>query len=191
MSYIYLDDELIGCGVQGESKDGKPHVSHVVPGSGGLLGFFQGYQNPLTRFGMSMGASGVSVTGDKGKGTTGGVNTSSSETGTPTVPGGIVNEMGASTDSGHVDVGQEVKRVEQKRASAYPVSRLVVVAVIAFLLGSLLRSLISPADFVYIGESAPQGDVGGGWRELRRLIEVKYVFGGWDLQIAAVRRHEG
>jgi hypothetical protein len=68
----------------------------------------------------------------------------------------------------------------------YPVSTLVVVAVIAFLLGSLLRSLISPADFVYVGHEG-----GGSWREIRRLVEVKYVFGGWDLQIAAVRRHEG
>ena len=28
-----------------------------------------------------------------------------------------------------------------------------------------------------------------GWRELKRLLEVKYVVGGWDFQIAVVRRH--
>lgn len=94
-----------------------------------------------------------------------------------TVPGGIGEEMG---------VWREVKEGEGRRGA---LSRLIIVAVIAFLLGSLLRSLISPADFVYIGEARPEGEGGGGWRELRRLVEVKYVFGGWDLQIAAVRRH--
>jgi hypothetical protein len=94
------------------------------------------------------------------------------------VPGGIGVEMGA---------WREVKEGEGRRRGS--VSRLIVVAVIAFLLGSLLRSLISPADFVYIGEARPETEGGGGWRELRRLVEVKYVFGGWDLQIAAVRRH--
>lgn len=89
--------------------------------------------------------------------------------------------------------------------STYPLSTLIVVALIAFLLGSLLRSLISPADFIYvvkdlkdaeqeIGFGSGTADAGGtgmgtGWREIRRLLEVKYVLGGWDFQIAVVRRH--
>jgi hypothetical protein len=81
----------------------------------------------------------------------------------------------------------EVKEGDGGRRGS--VSRLIVVAVIAFLLGSLLRSLAAPADFVYVGEGRPAEEGGGGWRELRRLVEVKYVFGGWDVQIAAVRRH--
>lgn len=169
-------------------------MSHAVTSSGGLLGFLQGYPNPLTRFGVGMGGSGMSVADDKGKGkaSTGGAttNTTGGEIETLPVPGDIKDEMGVSTETGNVGVNQQAKRVAQTRASVYPMSTLVVVAVIAFLLGSLLRSLISPADFVYIGESAPQPEGGGGWREIRRLFEVKYVFGGWDLQIAAVRRHE-
>jgi len=66
------------------------------------------------------------------------------------------------------------------------------VALIAFLIGSLLRSLLSPADFIYvatdIGEAEDAGEVIG-WREIRRLLEIKYVLGGWDFQVAAVRRH--
>lgn len=57
----------------------------------------------------------------------------------------------------------------------------VIIAVIAFLMGSLVRSLVIPADFVYEGSEK-------GWREIRRLIEIKYIVGGWDLQIAVVRR---
>ena len=80
------------------------------------------------------------------------------------------------------------------RAGAYPLSTVVVVALIAFLVGSLLRSLLSPADFIYVvtdeGEMGSAGvDVGTGWREIKRLLEVKYVVGGWDFQIAVVRRH--
>lgn len=62
-------------------------------------------------------------------------------------------------------------------------------AVIAFLMGSLLRSLISPADFIYVMPSL-EGleEVSSGWREIKRLVEVKYLVGGWDFQIAVVRR---
>lgn len=108
----------------------------------------------------------------------------------------------------------------------YPLSTLLLVGLIAFLIGSLLRSLLSPADFMYVVEPAPAAiTVGGegvvtlaqdggvpvgyvkedlelaaqqpnapmklttgGWREIRRLLEVKYLMGGWDLQVAVVRR---
>lgn len=74
---------------------------------------------------------------------------------------------------------------------SYPLSSVLVVAIIAFLLGSLLRSLLSPAEFVYVVRDARDAeDAGGGqWREIKRLLEVKYIAGGWDFQVAVVRRH--
>jgi hypothetical protein len=66
---------------------------------------------------------------------------------------------------------------------------VIVIGLISFLIGSLLRSLISPADFMYVvGDVREAGEMGGGWREVRRLVEVKYIAGGWDFQIAVVRR---
>lgn len=72
----------------------------------------------------------------------------------------------------------------------YPLSTVIIVSFIAFLLGSLLRSLLSPADFIYVLQDAPtDAEESTGWREIRRLLEVKYLVGGWDFQIAVVRRH--
>ena len=74
-----------------------------------------------------------------------------------------------------------------------PLSSVIVIALISFLLGSLLRSLLSPADFVYIARDVQDmhefGDEHGGWRELRRLMELRYIFGSWDFVVAVVRRH--
>lgn len=67
-----------------------------------------------------------------------------------------------------------------------------IVALIAFLVGSLLRSLLSPADFIYVVSDlsdAESESMEAGWREIKRLLEVKYLAGGWDFQIAVVRRH--
>lgn len=71
---------------------------------------------------------------------------------------------------------------------------LLLVAVMSFLVGSLLRSLLSPADFVYIVTDLQDyidndGCIENRWREMKRLFEVKYIVGGWDFQIALVRRH--
>jgi hypothetical protein len=67
---------------------------------------------------------------------------------------------------------------------------VIVIGLISFLIGSLLRSLISPADFMYVvGDAGSGGEMRSGWREVRRLVEVKYILGGWDFQIAVVRRH--
>ena len=33
------------------------------------------------------------------------------------------------------------------------------------------------------------GELASGWREIKRLLEVKYIVGGWDFQVAVVRRH--
>jgi hypothetical protein len=67
---------------------------------------------------------------------------------------------------------------------------VIIVAIIAFLVGSLLRSLISPADFIYMGSSKspsehPDAD---GWRQVKRLVEIKYGWWGWDFVVAVVRR---
>ena len=70
-------------------------------------------------------------------------------------------------------------------------STVLVVAVIAFLIGSLLRSLLSPADFIYVVkdlQGVEEGKFESGWREIRRLVEIKYLIGGWDFQVAVVRR---
>lgn len=81
--------------------------------------------------------------------------------------------------------------VSAQRKYHYPLSTVIIVALIAFLIGSLLRSMLSPADFVYVVSdlSDLSEHVGTGWREIRRLFEVKYIIGGWDFQVALVRRH--
>ena len=50
--------------------------------------------------------------------------------------------------------------------------------------------MLSPADFVYVVSSLEEADddVSSGWREIRRLLELKYIVGGWDFQVALVRR---
>ncbi|KAI0272796.1 hypothetical protein BC834DRAFT_1025138 [Gloeopeniophorella convolvens] len=94
-------------------------------------------------------------------------------------------QVAAVSGSGAGEVGRG-----RARAGAFTLWTVIAVAVIAFLIGSLLRSLISPADFIYVvRDLAEVGDVSGGWREVRRLFEVKYIVGGWDFQVAVVRRH--
>lgn len=57
-------------------------------------------------------------------------------------------------------------------------------------MGSFLRSLLSPADFIYVvSDRKDLEEMNAGWREVRRLLEVKYIVGGWDFQVAVVRRH--
>ena len=49
--------------------------------------------------------------------------------------------------------------------------------------------MLSPADFVYVVSDLQEADdVSSGWREIRRLLELKYIVGGWDFQVALVRR---
>jgi len=66
---------------------------------------------------------------------------------------------------------------------------VIAIALIAFLIGSLLRSLLSPADFIYVVTDLQDVEHTTGWREIKRLLEVKYILRGWDFQIAMVRRH--
>lgn len=69
---------------------------------------------------------------------------------------------------------------------------LIIACIVCFLFGSLLRSLLTDADFVIYQPSSLSGilpDIHGAgpWRELRRLAEWKI---GWDrdLVIAIARR---
>ncbi|KAG8950021.1 hypothetical protein FRC04_008100 [Tulasnella sp. 424] len=79
----------------------------------------------------------------------------------------------------------------------YKLQTVIIIAVIAFLFGSLVRSLASPADFIYFNSISPDSDDalvravdqgGSGWREVRRLFEFKRGLFGWDVVIAVVRR---
>ncbi|GAA5880160.1 hypothetical protein JCM16303_001234 [Sporobolomyces ruberrimus] len=92
----------------------------------------------------------------------------------------------------------------------YSLGFVIAVALIAFLLGSFLRSLLTPADYIVYHplSTMSQGgtSAGGGdsvekalltafdphrrWKEARRLIELRTGFGfiGWDLIVAAVKR---
>jgi len=134
------------------------------------------------------------ITGNLGKKTSTLTAKDSPSNVTPTgVPDSSANE-GVSKDGGISVLPQLTSNalcVAQR--VTVPLSSAIVIALISFLIGSLLRSLLSPADFVYVARDAQDmhdfGDEHGGWRELRRLMELRYIFGGWDLMVAVVRRH--
>ncbi|GAA5830815.1 hypothetical protein JCM11251_001084 [Rhodosporidiobolus azoricus] len=87
---------------------------------------------------------------------------------------------------------------------SYTLSFVLLVGICSFLLGSLLRSLLTPADYIiYRSETAvaAQTDVENAllqafdpnrrWREARRLLELRSAWGGrfgWDIIVAAVKR---
>jgi hypothetical protein len=102
---------------------------------------------------------------------------------------------GASNDAGMSAIAQSLtsNALSAAQRITIPLSSVIVIALISFLLGSLLRSLLSPADFVYVARDAQDmheaGDEHGGWRELRRLMELRYILGRWDFVVAVVRRH--
>jgi len=158
---------------QSESVDGhpsKPPTVLEVPRrtSSGLLSFLNGYPNPLSRLSAQLPLSHALPS----SGSTGSENKES--------PG---NEVGDSKTA----VGQ---RTNTWRGRRYPISTIIIIALISFLIGSLLRSLLSPADFIYVVTDLEEGgETTKGWREIKRLVEVKYLLGGWDFQIAVVRRH--
>ncbi|GAA5942051.1 uncharacterized protein JCM15063_004284 [Sporobolomyces koalae] len=94
----------------------------------------------------------------------------------------------------------------QKRG--YSLGSVIAVALIAFLLGSFLRSLLTPADYIVYHavpatSSATSSSVAGDsvekalltafdphrrWKEAKRLVELRTGFVGWDLIVAAVKR---
>jgi len=162
---------------------GGPH-GRVVGGSGvpgGLLGFFQMYQNPLTRF---TGGSATSAS-------TGGAISTANANGT-TGQDAVLPD-GGSSNAREAICGSAPSRMESRvQRRDYPLSTVILVGLVAFLIGSLLRSLLSPADFIYVVTDVAEAERAnsvGGWREIRRLFELKYFVGGWDFQVAVVRRH--
>ncbi|KAH9941967.1 hypothetical protein B0H21DRAFT_824300 [Amylocystis lapponica] len=140
----------------------------------GLLRFFNAYPNPLLRFtspSRSVSGNVVPATAPE-----------------PPPPGQTARDLVAKV------VGPETRTgllaTSTVGRTMYPLSTVVIIALIAFLIGSLLRSLLSPADFIYVVRDLQEIEhESGGWREMRRLLEVKYIVGGWDFQIAVVRRH--
>lgn len=168
----------------------SPHVPRVASsGSGGLLGFLHAYNNPLTRFTTAgttattakVIASAPTTTVLNNSTTAAAASSDSPATPPRKLPGGL----------GDIDAAVAPNTPGASRR-LYPISSVLVVALIAFLIGSLLRSLLSPADFIYVVtdlREAEEANSVGGWREIRRLLEVKYVVGGWDFQVAVVRRH--
>ncbi|KAJ7807288.1 hypothetical protein B0H14DRAFT_2873687 [Mycena olivaceomarginata] len=87
---------------------------------------------------------------------------------------------------GDIDAPHELST---RTATVYPLSTVVIIALIAFLIGSLFRSLLSPADFIYVVRELGEDEEAKGWREIRRLIEVKHLAWGYDVHLALVRRH--
>jgi hypothetical protein len=144
--------------------------------SGGLLGFLNTYPNPFTRWTMSVKSHSQTRPSSL-------ASSRRSSGSLPKVPGGLVE---AETR----EPAATPTALTSPSAKMYPLSIILVVALIAFLIGSLLRSLLSPADFIYVVTDIKDAEeVSTGWREIRRLVEVKYIVGGWDFQIAVVRRH--
>ncbi|KAG6852904.1 hypothetical protein C0991_008273 [Blastosporella zonata] len=164
-----------------------PHVPHVASSGGGLMGFWHGYNNPLAMFTTSVTTTTTTTSEKKDDDNNNTGTTSSNNANSDTTPSAEEGSPKADAGSGEVEVGVEVAGNGRRQ---FPLSTVLVVALIAFLIGSLLRSLLSPADFIYFVTDVGDGEEGvGGWREIRRLLEVKYVLGGWDFQVAVVRRH--
>jgi len=160
---------------QPPQRPGTPKATTPIAGtnSGGLLrGFLNGYPNPLfSRFGTGSGpGSGATSEWESEK-----MTSSEGVTGDTVAGARLTSKEGERT-------GLRTKR--------FTLWGVIVIGLISFLIGSLLRSLISPADFVYVvRDVGDAGEFQSGWREVRRLVEVKYIVGGWDFQIAVVRRH--
>ncbi|PWN88448.1 hypothetical protein FA10DRAFT_303412 [Acaromyces ingoldii] len=137
-------------------------------------------------------------------------------------PGSFLFAM--ATDGGTF-VRRRLRNIVEVR---FTLATMILACLIAFLLGSLVRSLIEPADFVLMSSTgsvwpehgqgtssvagteqmaltelqrqfglAVHGRTGAGastgvaWREMRRLVEIKRVVGGWDLVIGAAARAGG
>jgi len=143
------------------------------PSGGGLFGFLNAYPNPLSRWASSPPKNPVSAVASVSS-------SRRSSASVPKLPGGLPStEAGAATHTINI----------VRMPTTYPLSTVLIIALIAFLIGSLLRSLLSPADFIYVATDLQDAEEGAGWREIKRLLEVKYIVGGWDFQIAVVRRH--
>lgn len=152
------------------STSASPEVTTPLARGGGLLGFLGSYQNPLSHFSTRASTPTNGSSADL-------VGIATKE---PQPPGMYVEAA---------KVARSLRAISTPRQE-YPLRVVILIALIAFLLGSLLRSLLSPSDFIYVvTDVGSLEQVESGWREIRRLVEVKYLVGGWDFQIAVVRRH--
>jgi len=149
--------------------------------SGGLLGLFNSYSAPLSRFAATAAWK------------------STKASPTPSAPPSPLSPTSRRPSSSFLnlpgtlsDADNPPASIKQSDILAAPMVSLpmvMIIALIAFLIGSLLRSLLSPADFIYVVTDLQDVEHTTGWREIKRLLEVKYILGGWDFQIAMVRRH--
>ncbi|KAL1740061.1 hypothetical protein HDZ31DRAFT_48240, partial [Schizophyllum fasciatum] len=166
----------------------EPVDSLPEPTNGnGLLGLLQSYQKSMSRLNLTFTSSGTSPKESPGtpKAMTRTLNRSSSSLATVARHKPSLDKRG----SGQRAIAQAVAPT----ARTHTTSTLIIVALMAFLLGSLLRSLLSPADFIYVATDMADTPHNlqdySGWREIKRLLEIKYLFGGYDFQVALVRRH--
>jgi hypothetical protein len=136
----------------------------ITPTSG-LMSFLNSYQNTLFR----RGPQALDF---------------SSKSRTPSLPGSL---SPSPSDSGIHSLAVKMKA---RDTGLYPLSTVLIIGLISFLMGSLLRSLLTPADFIYVTKDLSELEDGrGGWREIKRLVEFKYAVGGWDFLVGVVRRH--
>lgn len=143
-----------------------------------LLRFLNSYPNPLLRFTAQSRRPSGNLTADA---------VESSPSPSSLGVGEANNADVAKSASQRIGL---ISRSAVVASPTYPLSTVVIIALIAFLMGSFLRSLLSPADFIYVVTDRKEIDhARTGWREIKRLLEVKYMVGGWDFQIAVVRRH--
>jgi len=161
-----------------------PTVGTGTSSGGLLLGFLNGYPNPLfSRFTPSGSGSG-SGSASPSQPCAGGQSGNATS-----LVAKIHTGVGAGLTS-RCEKGKEVEGAGRGAGRRFTLWAVIIVGLISFLIGSLLRSLISPADFIYVVTDLGEvGEMTGGWREVKRLVEVKYIVGGWDFQIAVVRRH--
>ncbi|GAA6047003.1 hypothetical protein JCM3770_004146 [Rhodotorula araucariae] len=115
---------------------------------------------------------------------------------------GTYSRLGSTIMTTTVDVTETTPAGTVAVRRTYTLSFVLLVAIISFLLGSLLRSLLTPADYIiYRPESAAKHadvehallqavDPHRRWRTGKRLVEVRTGWSGlsWDLIVAAVRR---
>lgn len=89
---------------------------------------------------------------------------------------------------GSQEITTEIQHPPKQRLLSRGVSipTVLIIGIICFLLGSLVRSLLSPTDFVVVKHSDELAELDDhiGWRRLTRLVELKYIFRGNDLIIA-------
>ncbi|KDN48452.1 hypothetical protein K437DRAFT_85961 [Tilletiaria anomala UBC 951] len=187
-----LDGHTIGA--SDEAASSLTRENPVTAATTQIMNILNNY--PLTR----LSATTTGVTTSMASGTT---THSTSSDGSKAAEGAIT-----ATAGGMEPQQQLHSLMEGLQTRTYSISTLILVAMIFFLLGSLVRSLQSPADFVLLppsttGLSSPDAiavelrrffaDVGTGasgvaTREMKRLLEIKKIIFGWDLVIALARR---